>query len=165
MATGGADHAFGAIDLGRPVADEQRDAVLFVPFGSRQGELRGTAVFKILREVDAIVSGAWLFAKSDDSIMLLGIELDEALTEPKPNHAVPDDDNGFLSRESHDLPPNEIANVPPLPEANSIPASGYRGPSCAKPLPSLEIIERESVRHATISWSARPELVRWLLNS
>ena len=94
---GGAHDALLAVDLGRPVAEEKRDAVLVVPFGVGEGKLLGLAVVEVFGEVDAVVSGAGFFAEGDDLPLSLGVEFDEPFAKAMTDHAVADDNHSLLA--------------------------------------------------------------------
>ena len=95
LALGRAHDPFDAIDLDGTVAEKEGDAVLLVPIRRRECESFGLAMIEIFGEIDAIVSGARLFAESDDIPGAVGVELDKALAEAMSDHAVADDDDLF----------------------------------------------------------------------
>jgi hypothetical protein len=101
LPTGGAHDAVRAVDLGSAIADEQCDAVLRVPLWGRKGESFGLAVLEVLGEVHAVVGGPRFFAEGHNVAGAVAVELDEALAEAVPHHAVADHDHGFAGLRGH----------------------------------------------------------------
>ena len=59
-------------------------------------------MLEVLGEIDAVVSGPRLLAESHDPVVLLDIELDEALAKTMAHHAVADDDYRLLVQAAFD---------------------------------------------------------------
>src|SRR5262249_30424838 len=97
-------------DFAGAIADEQRDAVVSVPLRRCQRELFGAAMFEVLGEIDAVVSGTRFFAKRDDLTRSAGVEFDQAFAEAMPDHAVADDDDLLLR--THPVSPRRIMAPP-----------------------------------------------------
>src|SRR5262249_53566503 len=66
-----------------------------------EGELRGGPVLEVFRQVDAVVGRAGLFAEGDDLVSAIGVQLDEALAEAVPDHAVANDHYRLLALANH----------------------------------------------------------------
>ncbi len=60
-------------------------------------------MIEILREIDPVIGGAWLFTKRDDLEGASGVKFNEPLTKAMADHAVADDHHRFLKR-THYLP-------------------------------------------------------------
>ena len=100
-AVGGTHHPFVAVDLGDAIADEQVMPRSLVPLRRRQREFLGLAMLEVFGEIDAIVSGPRFLAERHDLELVLLIELDEALAEAMPHHAVADDHHRLRSFTDH----------------------------------------------------------------
>jgi hypothetical protein len=92
----GVDHLCLAIDLGRPVADVELDAVFAIPVDLREHQFLGVAMGEERGEADAVVRGPRLLAERDDAKLALDIHLDQLLAEAVTDHAVADDDDRAL---------------------------------------------------------------------
>lgn len=122
-----ANHTLLAVDGRHAVVDVQTNTVVGVPFRRRQGEFFRPAMLEILGEIDAIVSGARLLGEGDDAVLSGGIELDEALAEAMPDHAVADDHYRLRSFADHEYLSASYLNASQSTshKANSIPAFVY----------------------------------------
>ena len=67
-------------------------------YQSRRGdhELFGIAMGEEASQADAVVGGAWFFAKGDDFEFFVGVEFDDFFDKAMADHAVADDDDCFL---------------------------------------------------------------------
>ena len=93
------------VDLGRPVANVDLDAVLAIPIQPRHGQLGRVPVVEVAGEADAIVSRARLLAKCHQAVIATAIKFDEFFAEAMAHRAIPNNNCG-LARPRHDrIPP------------------------------------------------------------
>ena len=102
FAESGAHHPLLAVDFDDAVADEKLNVVLLVPVGRGHRQLFRLAMLKILRQMNAVVSGPRFFTKRHDLILAANVVFKEPFTKAMADHAVADDHHRFLSLTDHD---------------------------------------------------------------